>query len=307
MDLEKLKIAGDIHKQVYEYVKTIFKPKIKLFDLSQNIENKINELCNFNNQYNNIAFPVGISINNCAAHWTPNSKDNKIELLNDDLCKIDYGIQIDGNIIDGAYTLSLSNKYDELIEIAKTATNIGINESGIDAVLGDIGSIIQEYIESNEITINDKLCKVKSTVDICGHLILPYKIHGNKAVPNIKIQYNERMKEDETYAIETFPTTGNGKLSEDILNVSHYMFNYNKYDINKIQLNNNLFNKIKTKYNTLAFCKKWLDKYNEKEFNELLRKDYVKKYPPLYDIPNSYIAQYEKTIYIKSNGVEILN
>ena len=44
-----------------------------------------------------IAFPTGSSLNHCAAHYTPNPNDNLI-ITYDDVCKIDFGCQVEGNI-----------------------------------------------------------------------------------------------------------------------------------------------------------------------------------------------------------------
>ena len=142
----------------------------------------------------------------------------------DDLVKVDYGVHYNGCIIDSAFTFSLSNKYDELIEIGKSATELAIKNSGVDAILGEIGAETQEFIESHEVEIEGKVYPVKSIRDLTGHMIFPYIIHASKSVPNFKIYYPERMEENEFYAIETFPTTGNGKTTMD-LECSHYMVN----------------------------------------------------------------------------------
>ena len=65
-----------------------------------------------------IGFPVGLSINECAAHWTPNPLDTRLTLGKDDLIKIDYGIHYNGCIVDGAYSFSLNPKFQELISVA---------------------------------------------------------------------------------------------------------------------------------------------------------------------------------------------
>ena len=71
-DLENMRIGGEIHKRTKDYIKEIIKPNMLLYDLSEKIENNIKEECkklNINNNINNgIAFPTGLSINNCAAH-----------------------------------------------------------------------------------------------------------------------------------------------------------------------------------------------------------------------------------------------
>lgn len=81
-----------------------------------------------------IAFPTGISINNCAAHYTPNPGDETV-LKYDDVCKVDFGTQIHGRIIDTAFTVAFNPVYDNLLKAVQDATNTGIKEAGIDARL----------------------------------------------------------------------------------------------------------------------------------------------------------------------------
>jgi methionyl aminopeptidase len=81
-----------------------------------------------------IAFPTGISINNCAAHYTPNPGDETV-LKYDDVCKVDFGTQIQGRIIDTAFTVAFNPVYDNLLKAVQDATNTGIKEAGIDARL----------------------------------------------------------------------------------------------------------------------------------------------------------------------------
>ena len=84
------------------------------------------------------AFPTGCSINNVAAHWTPNGGDETV-LQYDDVCKIDFGTHVAGRIIDCAWTVHFNPKYDNLVKAVSDATNTGIREAGIDACLGVSG------------------------------------------------------------------------------------------------------------------------------------------------------------------------
>ena len=45
-----------------------------------------------------LAFPTGVSLNNCAAHYTPNAGDTTI-LGPDDVMKVDFGTHIKGRPI----------------------------------------------------------------------------------------------------------------------------------------------------------------------------------------------------------------
>ena len=71
-------------------------------------------------------FPTGCSLNHCAAHYTPNPGD-ELKLKKKDICKIDFGTQINGNIIDCAFTMSFDDMHLGLMEAVKAATNAGIS------------------------------------------------------------------------------------------------------------------------------------------------------------------------------------
>ncbi len=88
-----------------------------------------------------IAFPTGCSLNHVAAHYTPNPGDYTT-IGYDDVCKIDFGTQVEGRIIDCAFTVAFNPKFDKLLECVKDATYTGIKEAGIDVRLGDIGAAI---------------------------------------------------------------------------------------------------------------------------------------------------------------------
>ena len=49
--------------------------------------------------------------------------------------KVDSGIQIDGRIINSAWTVAFNPWYDPLLEAVKEATNAGIKAAGIDVWL----------------------------------------------------------------------------------------------------------------------------------------------------------------------------
>ena len=132
-----------------------------------------------------IAFPTGASLNNCAAHWTPNLGDETV-LGYDDVMKIDYGSHVKGLMTDCAFTVAFNPVYDNLLEAVKEATNTGIKTAGIDVRLCDIGEAIQETMESYEVEIGNKTYPVKCIKNLCGHSMERYKIHAGKSVPIVK-------------------------------------------------------------------------------------------------------------------------
>eukprot|EP00494_Astrolonche_serrata_P024439 UN24697 len=95
-----------------------------------------------------------------------------------DIMKIDFGTQINGYIIDCAFTMSFDPMHDKLMEAVKDATNTGIKTMGIDVRLGDVGAAIQEAMESYECEYDGKRYPVKCIKNLSGHSIGNYRIHA---------------------------------------------------------------------------------------------------------------------------------
>jgi methionyl aminopeptidase len=306
--------AGEIHKQVQQYARDIILPGTNMMDIVVLIEDKIKELTHYNSEAPlaaGVAFPTGLSINNCAAHWTPNKKDINVVLGEQDLIKVDFGVHIGGCIVDGAISITHNEDLQHLVSISEKANALAIKSAGVDAYLYDIGCSVQEYIESKEITVGGQVMPLHSIRDLCGHQIGKYMIHVGKPVPNVRWnairkhpQY--RMKAGEIYAVEPYPTTGSGAVISDSNpdNCSHYMANYtDRSKYNQATMSKN----ISRQFGTLAFCRRWLDNDSEVELNNLVTKGIYTAYPPLYSEKGTHVAQTEKTIYVTETGVQILN
>ena len=128
---------------------------MRLVDICNEIENTNRRLIEANKLEAGIAFPTGISINHCAAHYTPNPGDFRV-LEKDDVCKVDFGTHVGGLLVDCAFTVAFNPVYDNLLKAVKAATNTGIRAMGIDARLSEIGEAIQETMESYEVEIGNK-------------------------------------------------------------------------------------------------------------------------------------------------------
>ena len=68
-EISELKQAGKIASEVVKYAKSIIKPGMPLLEIAEKIESKIQELGG------KPAFPVNLSINEIAAHYTPSHND----------------------------------------------------------------------------------------------------------------------------------------------------------------------------------------------------------------------------------------
>ncbi|KAF2160319.1 hypothetical protein M409DRAFT_70495 [Zasmidium cellare ATCC 36951] len=311
--------AAEVHREVRKYAQKMIKPGMSLTEIAEGIENGTRHLTGHmgleegDNLIAGVAFPTGLSLNHCAAHYTPNA-GNKMVLKEEDVMKVDFGVHVNGRIVDSAFTMSFQPQYDNLLAAVKDATNTGVRLAGIDARLGEIGEGIQEAMESYEVEINGTTYPVKSIRNLNGHTIGHYSIHGGsagKSVPIVKGGSNEKMEEGEVYAIETFGSTGKGIVRDD-METSHYA---KVADAPKVALRvasaKTLLRSIDKNFGTLPFCRRYLDRLGHEKYllglNNLVQSGIVQDYPPLVDVKGSYTAQYEHTILLRPTVKEVVS
>jgi methionyl aminopeptidase len=305
--------GAEIHRRVRRHLDGKFQPGLTTTELAESIENAVRTFTDSSDDLKKagIGFPTGVSRNHVAAHYTPNAGDKTV-VEYDDVIKVDYGVHINGHIVDCAFTKTWNPKYDELLKAVKAATNTGIKEAGIDVRLTDIGEAIQEVMESYEVEIDGKVYPVKPIRNLNGHNIAPYQIHGGKSVPIVKNGDETKMEEGEVFAIETFGSTGRGYVVTEG-ECSHYGLNVDAPLDVPLRLNRakQLLATIKDKFGTLPWCRRYLDRLGEEKYllalNTLVREGLVQDYPPLVDVVGSYTAQYEHTIILHATQKEVVS
>lgn len=317
--LNEYRQAAEVHREVRKYAKANIKPGMTLTEIAEMIEDGTRNLTGHmgleegDNILGGVAFPTGTNLNHCAAHYSPNA-GNKTVLQYGDVMKVDFGVHVNGRIVDSAFTVAFDPQYDNLLAAVKDATNTGIRAAGIDARLGEIGGEIQEAMESYECTINGTTYPIKAIRNLNGHTITQYSIHGGstgKSVPIVKGGSNEKMEEGETYAIETFGSTGKGIVRDD-METSHYakIDNAPKVAL-RVDSAKRLLKSIDKNFGTLPFCRRYLDRLGHEKYllglNNLVQSGIVQDYPPLCDIKGSYTAQYEHTILLRPNVKEVIS
>ncbi|KAF2353467.1 Peptidase M24A methionine aminopeptidase subfamily 2 [Trinorchestia longiramus] len=304
-----IRIGAEVHRTTRQYFQKWVKAGTSCMDICNTIESMNRTLIKENGLSAGLAFPTGCSINHCAAHYTPNAGDTTVVNYSD-VCKIDFGVHVNGRVIDCAFTLTFDEKYDKLVEAVRAATNTGIKEAGIDARLNEIGAAIQETMESYELELDGKTYPIKPIKNLNGHSIAPYQIHAGKTVPIVKGGERVFMEENEVYAIETFGSTGKGVVRDD-MECSHYM---KQFDVGHIPLrlakSKQLLSVINKNFGTLAFCRRWVDRIGETKYllalKDLCDKGLVEAYPPLCDSKGCYTAQFEHTIVLRPTCKEVV-
>ena len=307
-----LAIAGLIHKEVRRRIRPILKPGTSLLDLTLAIEKETMELAKPYHTINKgIGFPCGLSVNECAAHWAPSS-NTTIVIDKDDVIKIDYGIEINGWIIDSAFTISFNQKYDNLLTAIKEATMQGIKTAGVDVDIHDWSRGIGEVMESYDIILDGKNHNIRAIETLGGHNILNGIIHGGMFLPakdlGSKLPSNYRFKEG-VYAIETFGSTGSHITKE---NGKSTLFRINPNTMsNKISNPklNTFYSKIYSSFKTLPFCDRYVETFDseyEKNLKFLADHNWIHSYPPLCVNKGEYTAQYEHTIMLQDGKKPIV-
>ena len=141
-----------------------------------------------------------------------------------------------------------------------------------------------------------------------------YTIHAGKSIPLHKDSKEKtRMEAGETYACETFASTGKG-LIQDYAPTSHYMVapervNEPKANIPGTDSTKQLFEVLRKNFHTLAWNPKWLaslgvERY-QMQLDSLVKSGFVNDYPKLVDKAGCYVSQFEHTFMISDWGKEV--
>jgi methionyl aminopeptidase len=277
--------AGKIASQVREYARAQDHTGRSLSEICNDIEQEI-----FKNG-GEPAFPVNVSLNDIAAHYTAVPND-PIIVKNTDVLKIDVGVHIDGYIADTAVTVSYDTKYQNLIDIAERALDEAIAISRSNTRVSEIGRIIEK-------TITKYGCK--PIQNLSGHSLERYTIHAGKSIPNIwTIGHSFNLSVNNVYAIEPFVTTNDGQgvvYEGKIKNI----FSIGSRKRTKEQKTDEFLEYLWNKFKTLPFALRWIvNEYEEKEalylLEILVKKKNVHAYPILVEGANRIVVQAEHTI-----------
>nr|MDO8117621.1 M24 family metallopeptidase [Candidatus Sigynarchaeota archaeon] len=92
--------AGRVNAAAGDFARTLVKPGASVREIANNIEQFIKE------KGVALSFPVNLSLDDCAAHYSP-SIDDDFVLPPEGLLKIDIGTHVDGYIADHAITVDI--------------------------------------------------------------------------------------------------------------------------------------------------------------------------------------------------------
>ncbi len=242
------------------------------------------------------AFPVNISINEIAAHYTAEPND-QIVIKDTDVVKIDLGVHINGYVADTAVTISYDPKYDQLIKIVELSLSEAIKIARHNTKSSEIGKTIENTITHNGL---------KPIQNLSGHSLDQYIIHAGKSIPNIKTYGSSfSLSSNQAYAIEPFVTTNDGLgivYEGKIRNIFSLISRKPTKNKEADEFILYLWNRFKT----LPFALRWLvndfaEATTRNTLDYLIKKKNVRAYPILVEGNNRVVSQAEHTVFISEN------
>lgn len=290
-NLTELRKAGNIAGKALDFGRKLIEPGTSLLDVSKKIEDFIHA------EGGELAFPVNISLNDCAAHYTA-KKDDTI-IFKDEIVKLDVGVHVNGFIGDTACTVNLSGKNTGLKEASEKAIEAAIRLVKPGVTLGEIGKAIEKAITD---------AGFKPIRNLSGHGLEQYQTHAYPTIPNYDNGDAEELEEEEVIAIEPFATAGAGMIKES---GSAEIFNMRGFKAVRVGFVREISKYIEKKFKTLPFSRRdLLNKFSEPQVNYALKQfaelEILNEYAPLVERTGGLVSQSEHTLLVTKEGCEVL-
>jgi len=292
---EKYKLAGKIAAEARDYGLNLIKPGVSFLDVVNSMELKILD------SGADLAFPVNISVNEIAAHYSPRHNDSLV-FKKEDVVKLDIGAHVDGYIADTAITVEVgNNNYEDMIKASSDALDVAVNtiKAGID--LFEIGKTVQDTIMSYG---------YKPIDNLTGHSMQRYILHAGMSVPSVPDRLQSaKPKAGDVLAIEPFATNGAGHvISGDGSNIYLCKESFNPRLI-RTKNAEIIFSRMKSKFRTLPFAQRWFEEFFSSSSTTLRKLSFlglIKHYPQLIDAKKGIVTQKEHTVILTEEGCDVI-
>lgn len=279
--------AGRIAREAREKGLAMLEPGVTFLEVAEEVEGHIRE------EGAKPAFPVNVSIDEVAAHYTPAINDDAT-LSETDVVNIDVGVQVEGYIGDTAATVDLSGEHDELVTASREALQnaLDIIEPGLN--VGRIGEVIQETIEGYGF---------KPIRNLSGHGVEQYVQHAGNSIPNIATDTEETLEEGQAIAIEPFATTGAGEVKNGKQGNIYRLENTRA----RGRMERKVLGEIKNEFRTLPFSPRWITSIPQPRvqttISKLARADNLHAYDVLKDKEAGLVSQAEHTVIVLDDPI----
>jgi methionyl aminopeptidase len=179
-EIEKMRRAGQVVREVLELVRSQVKPGATTLDLERTAEARLAELgvkAAFKG-YHGFPCVLCTSVNSEVVHGIPSPKR---VLKEGDIVSLDFGAVVDGYFGDAAITVPVGEAIDpetaRLLKVTEASLKAAIEVVCPGATLGDVGYAVQKVVEAEGFSV---------VRDFVGHGIGVH-MHEDPQVPNFGI------------------------------------------------------------------------------------------------------------------------
>ena len=286
--------AGAIAAEARDATIEKIKPGVKFLDIVCLVEDIIKK------RGAKPAFPINISVNSIAAHFTPLDDDSHI-FHEGDVVKIDVGVHVDGYIADTALTIEVgADEKSALIQASEEALNEALQlvKPGVSPLA--IGKKVEKTIAKY---------KMKPIDNLTGHSLRRYNLHAGLSIPNVAAgRLQRKIHEDDVIAIEPFATNGGGRVfsrgNSNIYRLLHSTVNRGMREA-RTKL---IFSKLYKEFKTLPFAYRWCSPILGNVDTALQRLEYhglITHYPQLHEVHKGLVSQKEHTVIVTKEGCDV--
>ena len=200
-EIEKMRRAGRVVREVLELVRSKVKPGVTTYDLEKAAEERLKELGIKPAFKGYHGYPCALctSINSEVVHGIPSPKR---VLKNGDIVSIDFGVVADGYYGDAAITVpvgTIDPQSARLLRATEESLEAAIRAVRPGATLGDIGATVQAVVEGEGFSV---------VRDFVGHGI-GVQMHEDPQIPNFgEAGRGMKLKEGMVLAIEPMVNAG---------------------------------------------------------------------------------------------------
>jgi methionyl aminopeptidase len=292
VSLELLRVAGRIAAEARREGAALVVPGARVRDVCAAVEDAIRR------RGGGLAFPVQSSRNAIAAHYCPSPEDETV-YEDGDLAKLDVGVHVDGWVVDTAVTVNVGGRAanQPLIDAARAGLDAAIAEAGPGRAVRRLSAVIDAAIRARGF---------QTVRNLCGHGVGRWVVHCPPPIPNAPDDSTDRLQAGMVIAIEPFATDGAGRVTErgaaEVFRAEGPLRGVPGGDPEVLDAIADL--------NGLPFARRQLAHLDRARVESTLRALAAARalaaYPPLVDIAGRRIAQAEHTLYVGTEGIEVL-
>lgn len=255
-----------------------------------------------------VSFPTCISVNNCAAHFSPAAEEEGGVLAEGDTYTVHLAAHIDGYSAMAAASGVVRAGKDAPVATADgpAADAMVAAWTAAQAALRVMRPGKGNYEVTDVIESVAKDFGVEAMEGVLSHNVKRFVVDGNKVIMNRRDPEGAsrvddwEFEENEVYALDVVMSTGEGKAKEKDAKATVYK---RKVDVDyqlKMKSSRAVFSEINKRYPTFAFNMRSLEdaKRARLGLTEMLNHDLVVPYPVLFEKDGAIVARVSATVLV---------